>query len=169
MTGSKAQLYNGICLLTTFFSCRLIWGNIQSAFVYRDMWRAVHQGPSMPFATETPANASIAYGNEDIMVFAKDAGPIPVWLALIYVASNLTLNTLNVHWFLKMIKAVRKRFEPPKEEVEKKTEEKAEPQPEPVLKHTATGFEAFTEEVRRRERALSESIPAIEDDLGEMQ
>lgn len=46
------------------------------------------------------------------MRYAKEAGPLPIWLAGIYLLSNLVLHTLNVVWFGKMIKAVRKRFEP---------------------------------------------------------
>lgn len=110
MTGSKAQLYNGLTLLFTFFSCRLVWGTIQSGFVYRDMWRAVFSAPSAE-----------AIANSEVMGFASGE-PIPVWLAVIYTASNLTLNSLNWHWFFKMIAAVKKRFEPVKEEAAEKVE-----------------------------------------------
>lgn len=115
MTGSKPQLYNGITLLVTFFSCRLVWGTWQSAVVYVDMWHAIHRGPSPDYiaaAFSDPATAGDF--NKNPMYFSRDAGPVPVWLAGIYVASNLVLNTLNWYWFFKMIKAVKKRFEPPK-------------------------------------------------------
>jgi hypothetical protein len=36
---------------------------------------------------------------------------VPFWLALVYLACNLVLNTLNFYWFGKMIETVRKRFE----------------------------------------------------------
>ncbi|KAL8328669.1 hypothetical protein RB597_004437 [Gaeumannomyces tritici] len=114
MTGTRAQLYNGICLITVFFSCRLVWGNYQSAMVYKDMWHAVKSGPAI-LASQTANSASVAYGGDDIMRFAQDAGPIPMWLTGVYLASNMTLNMLNVHWFFKMIKAVKKRFEPAKD------------------------------------------------------
>jgi len=39
---------------------------------------------------------------------------VPVWLAFIYMGSNIILNTLNFFWFGKMIETVRKRFQPPK-------------------------------------------------------
>ncbi|KAK1769896.1 TLC domain-containing protein [Phialemonium atrogriseum] len=119
MTGSKAQLYNGITLLATFFSCRLVWGTIQSAFVWRDMWRAVHTAPDAGYAAAAALNSTLADPDENMMAFATDAGPIPVWLAGVYIASNITLNTLNWHWFFKMITAVKKRFEPPKPAAEK--------------------------------------------------
>lgn len=111
MTGSKAQLYNGIVLLATFFSARLIWGVGQSAIVWYDMYRAIFVGPNVEFMSFTPADEKLA-GTEDIMMYAKEAGPLPIWLAAIYLLSNITLNTLNVIWFGRMIKAVRKRFEP---------------------------------------------------------
>jgi hypothetical protein len=160
MTGSKAQLYNGITLLATFFGCRLVYGNIQSLLVYIDMWHAVRAGPTMPLASASPANASIAYGNEDIMMFAKDATPIPVWLALVYVISNIVLNGLNIHWFFKMIAAVRKRFEPAK-----KTELGV-----PATNAQTTGSKIGLDSLDElRKRTVPEIIPAIGSDLGGLQ
>lgn len=160
MTGTKAQLYNGLILLFTFFSCRLIWGNIMSVFVYKDMWSAVNSGLTMPFSTETPVDASIAYGNEDIMVFARDATPIPLWLAGIYVLSNIILNSLNIHWFFKMIAAVRKRFEPPKQVDEKKTAEDS------ITTGAKIGLDRL-DELRRR--TIPDIGPTIASDLSEIQ
>jgi len=164
MTGSRAQLYNGITLLFTFFSCRLIWGTVQSGFVYVDMWHAVRQGPAMPLSSETPVNASIAYGNPDIMFFARDAVPVPLWLALVYVGANLTLNTLNVYWFFKMIKAVQKRFVP----ADEKKQEGAEKVPVQAVQGAATGFQDGLKDLRRR---ASEAVPPfkVEGDLSEIQ
>lgn len=110
MTGTRAQLINGICLITVFFSCRLVWGNWQSVLVYRDVWRAM-------YTTDIPINSTIICGEVDGMKVAVNPEPIPVWLALAYVASNLTLNMLNVIWLFKMISAVKKRFTPAKEEL----------------------------------------------------
>lgn len=118
MTGSRAQLYNGITLLITFFSCRLIWGTYQSAVVYSDMWKAVHHVPDAAYLLKNAiaANGTLAADpNLNTMAFVTDAAPIPVWLAGVYVVSNVVLNTLNWFWFVKMIAAVRKRFETPKE------------------------------------------------------
>lgn len=119
MTGSKAQLYNGITLLFTFAGCRLVYGTMQSAFVYYDMWRAIRHSPDAGYAAAAKSNSTLSDPDNNVMAFAKDAAPIPLWLAALYVASNVTLNTLNWHWFFKMIAAVRKRFEPAKEEKEK--------------------------------------------------
>ncbi|EFY84865.1 DUF887 domain protein [Metarhizium acridum CQMa 102] len=100
MTGSKAQLYNGFLLLFSFFSCRLIYGTYQSVMVFRDIWGAISRHPS-------PSSLQLM-----TMQFATDVSTIPPWLGAVYLASNLTLNGLNFYWFVMMIKAVRKRFEP---------------------------------------------------------
>jgi TLC domain-containing protein len=125
MTGSRAQLYNGIVLLATFFSCRLVWGTYQSIRVYQDVWAAVHHTPVaasihldvMSNATsvilESAAGNSAAPLRDGIMRFAGEEY-IPVWLGFTYLGSNVILNTLNFFWFGKMIDAVRKRFTPAK-------------------------------------------------------
>ena len=38
---------------------------------------------------------------------------IPLWIPLVYLVSNLTLNSLNIFWFGKMIETIRTRFDPP--------------------------------------------------------
>lgn len=38
---------------------------------------------------------------------------VPVWLAVVYLGSNIVLNTLNFYWFGKMIETVRSRFRDP--------------------------------------------------------
>ncbi|TWU73978.1 hypothetical protein ED733_005362 [Metarhizium rileyi] len=100
MTGSRAQLYNGIILLFSFFSCRLVYGTYQSLMVFLDIWRAIYEHPS----TSSLHSMSLR--------FATDVSTVPPWLGAVYLASNLTLNGLNFYWFVMMIKAVRKRFEP---------------------------------------------------------
>lgn len=103
MTGSRAQLYNGFLLLFTFFSCRLVYGTYQSVRVFDDIWAAMDNNPS------------VASLNSATMGFANEASTVTVWLGAIYLASNLTLNGLNFYWFIMMVKAVRKRFEPEKQ------------------------------------------------------
>ncbi|KAI9857492.1 MAG: hypothetical protein M1813_008242 [Trichoglossum hirsutum] len=105
MTGSKAQLYNGLMLLATFFSCRLVWGTYQSIRVYQDVWAAL-QNPG-PGYRRSSASAA---GDEDDMMRFSGSQVVPVWLAITYLGSNVILNTLNFYWFGKMIEAVRKRF-----------------------------------------------------------
>ncbi|KAF2020991.1 DUF887-domain-containing protein [Aaosphaeria arxii CBS 175.79] len=115
LTGSKIQLYNGIFLLVTFFSCRLVWGSYQSVRVFTDVYRAMTMEPgtlqNVKFNNETSADGSLIPDN-DIMRFAGE-GQVPFWLAGCYLASNLTLNGLNWFWFGKMIATIRKRFDPP--------------------------------------------------------
>ncbi|PHH84418.1 hypothetical protein CDD83_1971 [Cordyceps sp. RAO-2017] len=102
MTGSRAQLFNGFLLLFSFFSCRLVYGTYQSITVFRDIWMAIDNHPGgIP-------NSSVA------MAFVTENTTVPLWLAAVYLSSNLTLNTLNFYWFVMMIRAVRKRFEPAK-------------------------------------------------------
>ncbi|CAF9930016.1 hypothetical protein IMSHALPRED_008067 [Imshaugia aleurites] len=93
MTGSTAQLVNGIALVATFGASRLVWGTYQSVRMYQDMW----------IAFEAPGGL-----------------PVPPWLALAYVVSNTTLSVLNFYWFGRMITTLRKRFEKPSNEDDEK-------------------------------------------------
>ncbi|ROW11410.1 hypothetical protein VMCG_01393 [Cytospora schulzeri] len=160
MTGTKLQLYNGIVLLFTFFSARLIWGVGQSGWVFYDMYRALYTAPNTEYMSVTPVDEKLP-GSEDIMMFAKEIGPLPVWLAAIYVASNLTLTALNFIWFGKMIKAVRKRFVPTKGK-----EEPVQGDKPAVGSGTAANIGEKVDGVRRRN-----TIPEIEikGDLGDIQ
>ncbi|KAH8820531.1 TLC domain-containing protein [Xylogone sp. PMI_703] len=152
MTGSRGQLYNGIVLLITFFGCRLVWGTYQSLRVYQDLWAALHYNPA------TTATESVAENHEELMQFAPGR-PIPIWLPLVYLASNILLNTLNFHWFGKMITTIRKRFETPKEVKKEKAE---------VLTSTGANgnvtIEVEKTEVRRRQPLAVED----EDDENEI-
>ncbi len=155
MTGSKAQLYNGIALIATFFSCRLVYGIYMSTWVYRDMWNAVWEGPSLEWI-----NNAAALNAPSVRAFAVGDGPIPLWLFLIYVASNIVLNSLNVYWFFKMISAVRKRFVPVDE---KKTEAPVAASTEKASTSAIDG----SGEVRHRAKLADALI--VEDDLTEVQ
>ena len=107
MTGTRVQFYNGILLLFSFFTCRLVYGTYQSFCVFRDIWSAIGVSPNFEQLGPTA------------MLFAKDNAAIPLWLAASYLASNVTLNTLNFYWFFMMVRAVRKRFEPARDETGK--------------------------------------------------
>ncbi|CAM1507379.1 Fc.00g070200.m01.CDS01 [Cosmosporella sp. VM-42] len=100
MTGSRAQLYNGLLLLFTFFSCRLVYGTYSSVRVFRDVWAGINAHPDFDKPTSP------------VMAFASANSTVPLWLGTAYLASNLTLNFLNFYWFFMMVRAVRKRFEP---------------------------------------------------------
>jgi hypothetical protein len=128
MTGSRAQWYNGMILLAVFFSCRLVWGSWQSIMVYIDVWKALWLSPSAAVSSlEEPVKLSTvifghrdgslcidevcAQANAEIARFAQYTGEgVPAWLAFTYLASNVTLNSLNFYWFGKMIATVMARF-----------------------------------------------------------
>jgi hypothetical protein len=117
MTGSTIQFVNGIVLLITFFSCRILWGSYMSINVFGDVWHAYKAGPVILTDPQSgKLNSNTVVGNagfkHDVMQFA-DGQYIPLWLAATYLASNLILNGLNWFWFNKMIETLRKRFEPP--------------------------------------------------------
>ncbi len=152
MTGSRPQLYNGIALLVTFFLCRLVWGTWQSAVVYGDMWKSLSRPPSAAYlAAASAADSTDPHLNPMAFVAGQgDVPPVPVWLTLVYLASNLVLNALNWYWFVKMVAAVRKRFEPPKEGKTKL--EVSAAKEEDKAKASAVGEKG---EVRRRGRAHS--------------
>jgi hypothetical protein len=133
MTGGTLQWYNGITLLVTFFCSRLCWGTYQSVRVFQDVWQILHQHPSAALGSEAlrevhtspaasifiPRDGQLCMGQEscviaqaEVMKYAHDATPgIPLWLGLVYLASNMILHTLNFYWFGRMIETVRKRFD----------------------------------------------------------
>ena len=80
-TGSDLQLHNGIALMTSFFGCRLVWGTYQTWLLTNDMLAAYR------------------------------AGPVPKVLFGTYLVANTALACLNVLWFSKMVKTMRKRFD----------------------------------------------------------
>ncbi|KAL8994712.1 MAG: hypothetical protein Q9188_006990 [Gyalolechia gomerana] len=125
MTGSRAQWYNGILLLLSFFCCRLLWGTYQSIRVYQDCWAALHvenanssSSSLLPILKVTNPNPigvpelqeEHSLATAGLMRFNPNPTNIPTWLALTYLGSNVVLNTLNFYWFLKMIETVKKRF-----------------------------------------------------------
>ncbi|KAL2756104.1 hypothetical protein ACRALDRAFT_1070758 [Sodiomyces alcalophilus JCM 7366] len=146
LTGSRVQLYNGLILIATFFSCRLVYGTYQSCMVLGDIWAALGTGP-----THDPDGVPVALEMGDYVDssgFVIGASEIPWWLALSYLASNLTLNGLNFYWFVMMIRAVRKRFQPPKrKDSDRETQVCV---PEDV--HTEAKLPASVEDPLRRRR-----------------
>lgn len=126
MTGSRPQWYNGMFLLSSFFCCRLLWGTYQSIRVSQDVWAALHYDPlvrSSEAVFEPDARSA------EVMRFAGDY-PMPTWLAIVYLSSNVVLNTLNFYWFGKMIETIKKRFV---ESKEKKGGRKREDKQEGVM------------------------------------
>ncbi|KAG9188981.1 hypothetical protein G6011_05849 [Alternaria panax] len=118
MTGTTLQLVNGIVLLCTFFSCRIVWGSYQSIRVFTDVYHAYTAGavarsgdPHVGKLSDNITLSNAAF-KHDILRFA-DGQTVPLWLISAYLASNFILNGLNWFWFGKMIETLRKRFDPP--------------------------------------------------------
>jgi hypothetical protein len=109
MTGSTAQLINGILLLVSFGGSRLVWGSYQSWSIYRDIWQAWHS--TGPAATECLKYSLHPHRGAGLEV-PNACRALPGWLAVLYVGANTALITLNFYWYGKMIAAVRKRFVP---------------------------------------------------------
>lgn len=123
MTGSRAQWYNGILLLGSFFCCRLLWGTYQSIRVYQDVWAGLHFDVAARLAQQAEGGIFEPLGEDDEVMRYAGSYPLPTWLATTYLVSNIVLNTLNFYWFGKMIETVSKRFRDPKK---KETKEKQE-------------------------------------------
>lgn len=135
MTGSKAQWYNGMMLLVTFFSCRLVWGTFQSICIFVDIFRAFFQSSGSGGLLESfDVRAEIfkernsvlcldqacAEANAQVTKFANhNIDGVPFWLVVTYLGSNFILNSLNFYWFSKMIETVLKRFRKPADAKEK--------------------------------------------------
>lgn len=123
MTGSTAQLVNGVALIGSFFASRLVYGVYQSYCVFSDIFAAIayQKTPAGAIwlegvARETAAGILGAVGKKDVAQvwsFTKAGSTVPVWFAGVYLASNVVLTCLNIYWFSKMIDTVRKRFPPP--------------------------------------------------------
>lgn len=94
LTGSIYQLVNGFALVSTFFGCRLIWGTYSSVLVFKDIFTVYANPPQLLPGADGPF-----LGKE-----------VPLWLAVVYLGSNLVLNALNFYWFSRMILTVAARF-----------------------------------------------------------
>lgn len=103
MTGSKAQVLNGVLLTSTFFSARLAYGGYMSIFLYSDVWKALQT--KRTYALEARSNPHL---ESEMLRFAGNRS-LPIWLVLIYLGGHIVLTSLNVFWFGRMIKALQKR------------------------------------------------------------
>ncbi|OJD17738.1 hypothetical protein AJ78_02204 [Emergomyces pasteurianus Ep9510] len=148
MTGSKAQWYNGMALLSVFFCCRLVWGTWQSFRVFFDIFTAYEQ--TRGSSVWDPLNAhSSAYAEVSKFAEAQMTGGLPFWLVATYLSSNLMLNSLNFFWFWKMIETVMKRFRVPAAGIEAKG--KAEEAPAGVKRETSDSSDAVLEAAAKLE------------------
>ncbi|PSK34273.1 hypothetical protein B9Z65_8599 [Elsinoe australis] len=157
LTGSTYQWINGIILISTFFGCRLVWGNINSVFVFHDMWTAYRSGKITTTPTIWPEGKAPGSLVDESDVFRFTVGrELPLWLAASYLGANIVLSGLNCFWILKMVDAIRKRFDPPfgtKGVVKgkKKVEADGVKQQEPVIMRGVDGQVRKTVEIESRE------------------
>ncbi|KAH7336347.1 TLC domain-containing protein [Rhexocercosporidium sp. MPI-PUGE-AT-0058] len=111
MTGSRIQLYNGIALMVTFFGSRVLWGNYQSICIYADVWTALHTPTiDLKYADDASIFAYRKFTGLEGISNSHDM-KLPLWLVFAYLGSNTLLNFLNIYWFMKMVQAMRKRFQ----------------------------------------------------------
>ena len=117
LTGSIYQAINGAFLTTTFFCCRLLWGNYSSVLVFKDVYRAITEGYTTSkyygdMFEEFPHHKDLEHPLGQTTAF-METRYLPLWLGASYLASNITLNLLNIFWFSKMVQTIRTRFPPP--------------------------------------------------------
>jgi hypothetical protein len=117
LTGSVYQAVNGAFLTTTFFCCRILWGNYSSVLVFNDVYKAITQGYTTPKyvmdkMTEFPHHGDLNHPLGQTTAF-METRYLPLWLGASYLASNIVLNLLNFFWFSKMVQTIRTRFPPP--------------------------------------------------------
>jgi len=120
MTGSTAQLINGVVLMVSFFGSRLVMGPYQTYHVFSDIYKAMEYqetvvGKAWMKAPNSPSNAlsmgESGKASRELMRFQPQ--PVPQWLGMTYMGANTILTLLNVYWFYKMIETIRARFPPP--------------------------------------------------------
>ncbi|KAL1896478.1 hypothetical protein Cpir12675_002767 [Ceratocystis pirilliformis] len=145
MTGSKLQAYNGAMLIFTFFICRLVFGTYQSYLTMKDIWASINVVPAVAYLEPSKLPS--------VHQFTTVDSAIPVWLGLAYLAANITLNSLNFYWFIKMIQAVAKRFTPVKKPL---TEGKAD------VGYT-TAIQAEKEAIKRRKTGAEEERALLDE------
>lgn len=162
LTGSTYQWVNGIVLIFTFFSCRLVWGIVNSVIVFHDMYSAFRSGSittDMSLYPDVISQRLSGVLKDENDLFRFTAGrPLPLWLALSYLFANLTLNSLNVYWMGKMVETIRKRFDPPfgtkgvvKGKGKAKLEQDGSATGEPLIMRGVDGSGRKTVEIEGRE------------------
>ena len=98
---------------------------LNSVYVFSDVFTAWQHGAIIAPESGDPAGLKLGLGQDvvaaqtgtvhpqgEVMRFANEK-TVPLWLAAAYMASNITLNILNIYWLGKMVSTIRKRFDPP--------------------------------------------------------
>ena len=101
--GSTFQIVNGVLLVVTFASCRLLWGSYLTVVFFRDVWTALHA----PQPSWTEYNYSPV---EKPLILEPQA---PWWLAIVFMLTNAVVMSLSAFWFTKMIATLRKHIRNP--------------------------------------------------------
>lgn len=98
MAGTKLQMVNGIVLMITFASCRLLWGTYMTFTFFGDVWTAIHaEKPSFTLYDYSPS--------EPPLVLEHRA---PGWVAISFMFTHTVVMSLSAFWFSKMVATVRK-------------------------------------------------------------
>lgn len=123
LTGSTLQAINGVFLVATFFGCRLVWGIWNSFIVFQDQLGLHLRGHTNYSLRHLIGKTGPPYTVQQLLDIRNDKlgqlhafnkeQYVPLWIPVVYLISNLTLNSLNVFWFGKMIETIRTRFDPP--------------------------------------------------------
>jgi hypothetical protein len=90
------------------------YGNSSLRLEHGDALKSGAGLAGVPVRTFSTADLLHIYGDEQGQRYAF-AGEthVPLALGLVYLASNLVLNSLNIFWFAKMVQTIRSRFDPP--------------------------------------------------------
>lgn len=110
MTGTPTQLYNGICLLLSFFGCRLVWGTFQTIKLSKDIISAWGENAAGSCYRPVMILADGVLKAPEADRPLQCTYEFPRTLLAVYLVSNTVLSGLNFYWFGLMLKALRARF-----------------------------------------------------------
>ncbi|KAF2500251.1 DUF887-domain-containing protein [Lophium mytilinum] len=96
--GSRVQVINGMLLITTFFTCRLVWGSYLTFVFFRDVWTALH-------AEQSHQTTYVLDAKVQSLDLEHRA---PWWLACLFMVTNSVVMGLSTFWFVKMVDTVRR-------------------------------------------------------------
>lgn len=112
LAGSKIQMVNGIVLMITFASCRLLWGTYMTFIFFGDVWTAVQADkPSFTLYDYSPSEPPLALEHR-----------APGWVAVAFMCTHTVVMSLSIFWFSKMVATVRKHGKSKGDDKEKKVE-----------------------------------------------
>lgn len=98
LAGTRLQMVNGIVLMITFASCRLLWGSYMTFTFFGDVWTAIHaERPSFTLYDYSPLEQPLALEHH-----------APGWVAISFMFTHTVVMSLSVFWFSKMVTTVRK-------------------------------------------------------------